>query len=161
MKKKAIVLIALVSVVSLMLAACGSAGTAETVTPEGKQVASAILINDGNVVADAIINISDGYSVHVDWNGISLIEGEYSNLAYPLVSIVTPADGVYERIVAEYKDKESFHEVDGVMKFIDSINELNYVFMLEDKVPISISFEEGVDEARADEIMSLIELTAR
>ena len=134
---------------------------AETATPAEKQIVAAILINDGDVVADAVIDISNGYSVDVDRSGISLIEGEYSDLAYPLVTIVTPVDGVFERIVADNKDSESFHEVDGVMKFIDSINELHYVFMLDDKVPISISFAEGDDEASADEIMSLVELTAR
>ena len=171
MKKKVLILLALVFALSMVLAACGSSQTAapsenesstsETADTAAKQTAAGILITNDEVVADAVIDISDGYSVAFDWNGISLIEGEYSELAWPLVSIVALADGSYDLYIEQNKDNETYQETDGVIKFVSSIEELNYMFMLDDKVPILISFEKGVDEARAEEIMAGIKLTVR
>ena len=158
MKTKVLALITLVFLFSMMLPVCGVSGDD---APSVKQIASGILINNDKVVADVYIDISDGYSVAFDWNGISLIEGEYTNLSWPLVSIVALADGAYERQLAEYKDSESFKEEDGVITFVDVIGEFNYVFMLGGRVPVSISFEKGTDEAKIDKIMSGIEFSLR
>ncbi len=158
MKKKVMFLISLVFLFTMMTAVCGVSGDAATSV---KQIASGILINNDKVVADVYIDISDGYSIAFDWNGISLIEGEYTNLSYPLVTIVALADGAYERQLAEYQDSESFKEEDGVITFVDILGEFTYMFMLGGRVPVSISFEKGTDQEKINRIMDGIELVLR
>lgn len=158
MKKNLMGLITLVFIFSMMVSVCGVSADA---APEVKQIAAGILINNDDVVADVYIDISDGYSVAFDWNGISLIEGEFTNLSYPLVTIVALADGVFERVLAEYQDSETFEEKDGVYTFIDVIDEFNCVYLLGGEVPISISFEKGTDEAKIEKLMDGITIELR
>ena len=90
-----------------------------------------------------------------------MIEGEYTNLSYPLVTIVALADGSFERLIAEYQGSETFREEDGVFTFVDVIDEFNCIYMLGGRVPVSISFEKGTDEAKIEKIMDGLEISLR
>ena len=155
MKKKVMILVALVFAFSMILTACGDSGS--TTRPE-TQTATATLEGDGPAVK-ACIDISNGYSVEFYHDGFSLFEGEYTDDTYPLATGVILAEGVYEQNIKDYQESESYMETDGVVQFITGLEERNYQFMVEDKVPFSISFEKSVDEATADEIVEGITMS--
>ena len=67
----------------------------------------------------------------------------------------------FDYYIDNNKDRESYQEADGVIKYISEIDERCYLLMIEDKVPFLINFEKKVDETQAEEIMSGIEFELR
>ncbi len=157
MKKKGIVLIALVCALSMILAACGEAKTA---APAEKVTATAVM-DEGDVPVEVIVDASYGYSVVFDSDGFLLFEGEFDDTTYPLVTATILSKEVYDKYIEDNKDRESFREDDGIMKYTSSIGESVCIYMIEDKVPFMMTFEKSVDGDKADNIIGCLEFNCQ
>ena len=157
MRKKMMMLIALAAAFAMLLSGCG---TPESAAPTGKQTVAATLEEEA-ITLDTKIDVSKGYSVVFYRDGFSMFEGEYDDNTYPLVTATMISNEVYDYYIDHNKDRESYQEDDGVIKFISENKERCYLLMIENKAPFFISFEEKVDEAGAEEIMSGIEFELR
>lgn len=158
MKKKLIILIALVFAFAFALSACGDAGTEETASPE--KVTATATMNAGDVPVEVTIDTSQGYSVIFADDGFSLFEGEYDDSTYPLVTATILSQEIYDKYLADNKDNETLQEVDGFTKYTSSIGELACLWKIGDKVPFLMTFEKSVDGDRADEIIGCMEMSA-
>ena len=153
MKKKTIILLAMVFAVMMMLAACGEA---ETAAPPEKVTATATM-DEGAMPIDVTIDATAGYSVLFDRDGFFLFEGEYDDSTYPLVTATILKKKVYNKYLAHNKDKEDFREDYGFYKYTSDIGELVCLWKIGDKVPFMMTFEKGVDGDKADEIIKCME----
>lgn len=157
MKKKVVLLIALVFAFSMVLAACGGSKTA---VPAGKVTATATM-DAGDVPVEVTVDTSYGYSVVFDSYGFTLFEGEFDDTTYPLVTATILSKEVYDQYIADNKDSDSFREDDGIMKYTSSIGEPVCIYMIEDKVPFMMSFEKDVDGEKADHIVGCLEFNCQ
>ena len=153
MKKKVMLLVALVFAFSMMLAACGDS---EAETPAVKNTATATM-TEGEMPIEVTVDVSTGLSVAFDNDGFLLFDGEYDDETYPLVTATILTDEVYEKYLADNKDSDSFREDDGFYKYTSDIGEACCLWKIGDKVPFMMSFEKSVDGDRADEIIGCLE----
>ena len=153
MKKKVMLLVALVFAFSMMLAACGDS---EAETPAAKNTATATM-TEGEMPIEVTVDVSTGLSVAFDNDGFLLFDGEYDDSTYPLVTATILTDEVYEKYLADNKDSDSFREDDGFYKYTSGIGEACCLWKIGDKVPFMMSFEKSVDGDRADEIIGCLE----
>ena len=153
MKKRMTLLIALVFVFSMVLAACGGSSTASSPV---KNTAVATM-TEGSIPIEVKVDVSTGLSVVFYVDGFSLFQGEFDDSTYPLVTATVLTEEVYEKYLADYKDKDSFREDDGIYKFKAGNDELCCLYKIGDKVPFMMSFEKSVDGDRADEIIKCLE----
>ena len=152
MKKTMVFLVALVFILTMALSAFGEADTA---APAVKNTATATM-TAGEFPIDAKIDVSTGLSVVFYPDGFSLFEGEYNDSTYPMVTATILSEEVYEKYLADNKDKDTFREDDGFYKYTSSIGELCCLYKIGDKVPFMFSFEKSVDGDKADEIIKCI-----
>ncbi|MDO4805038.1 MAG: hypothetical protein Q4A32_09500 [Lachnospiraceae bacterium] len=153
MKKKTTILAVLVATVSMAFAACGNS---KPVASQVKNTATATM-DEGEMPIEVTIDVSTGYSVVFDHDGFLLFDGEYDDSTYPLVTATILTEDVYNMYIENNKDSDSFQEDYGIMKYTSSIGELTYLYKVGEKVPFMMSFEEGVDEKKADEITGCME----
>ena len=153
MKKKVMLLVALVFAFSMMLAACGDS---ESAAPSAKNTATATM-TEGEMPIEVTVDVSTGLSVAFDNDGFLLFDGEYDDETYPLVTATILTDEVYEKYLADNKDSDSFREDDGFCKYTSGIGEACCLWKIGDKVPFMMSFEKSVDGDRADEIIGCLE----
>ena len=153
MKKKVMLLVALVFAFSMMLAACGDS---ESAAPAAKNTATATM-TEGEMPIKVTVDVSTGLSVAFDNDGFLLFDGEYDDETYPLVTATILTDEVYEKYLADNKDSDSFREDDGFYKYTSDIGEACCLWKIGDKVPFMVSFEKNVDGDRADEIIGCLE----
>ena len=153
MKKKVMLLVALVFAFSVMLAACGDS---EATAPAAKNTATATM-TEGEMPIEVTVDVSTGLSVAFDNDGFLLFDGEYDDETYPLVTATILTDEVYEKYLADNKDSDSFREDDGFYKYTSGIGEACCLWKIGDKVPFMVSFEKNVDGDRADEIIGCLE----
>ena len=153
MKKKVMLLVALVFAFSMMLAACGDS---EVAAPAAKNTATATM-TEGEMPIEVTVDVSTGLSVAFDNDGFLLFDGAYDDSTYPLVTATILTDEVYEKYLADNKDSDSFREDDGFYKYTSGIGEACCLWKIGDKVPFMMSFEKGVDGDRADEIIGCLE----
>ena len=153
MKKKVMLLVALVFAFSMMLAACGDS---EAEAPAAKNTATATM-TEGEMPIKVTVDVSTGLSVAFDHDGFLLFDGEYDDSTYPLVTATILTDEVYEKYLADNKDSDSFREDDGFYKYTSDIGEACCLWKIGDKVPFMMSFEKSVDGDRADEIIGCLE----
>lgn len=153
MKKKVMLLVALVFAFSMMLAACGDS---ESAAPSAKNTATATM-TEGEMPIEVTVDVSTGLSVAFDNDGFLLFDGEYDDETYPLVTATILTDEVYEKYLADNKDSDSFREDDGFYKYTSGIGEACCLWKIGDKVPFMMSFEKSVDGDRADEIIGCLE----
>ena len=153
MKKKVMLLVALVFAFSMMLAACGDS---EATAPAAKNTATATM-TEGEMPIEVTVDVSTGLSVAFDNDGFLLFDGEYDDSTYPLVTATILTDKVYEKYLADNKDSDSFREDDGFYKYTSDIGEACCLWKIGDKVPFMMSFEKSVDGDRADEIVECLE----
>ena len=153
MKKKVMLLVALVFAFSMMLAACGDS---EAEAPAAKNTATATM-TEGEMPIKVTVDVSTGPSVAFDNDGFLLFDGEYDDETYPLVTATILTDEVYEKYLADNKDSDSFREDDGFYKYTSGIGEACCLWKIGDKVPFMMSFEKSVDGDRADEIIGCLE----
>ena len=153
MKKKVMLLVALVFAFSMMLAACGDS---EATAPAAKNTATATM-TEGEMPIEVTVDVSTGLSVAFDNDGFLLFDGEYDDETYPLVTATILTDEVYEKYLADNKDSDSFREDDGFYKYTSHIGEACCLWKIGDKVPFMMSFEKSVDGDRADEIIGCLE----
>lgn len=153
MKKKVMLLVALVFAFSMMLAACGDS---EEEAPAAKNTATATM-TEGEMPIEVTVDVSTGLSVAFDNDGFLLFDGEYDDETYPLVTATILTDEVYEKYLADNKDSDSFREDDGFYKYTSGIGEACCLWKIGDKVPFMMSFEKSVDGDRADEIIGCLE----
>ena len=153
MKKKVMLLVALVFAFSMMLAACGGS---EAEAPAAKNTATATM-TEGEMPIEVTVDVSTGLSVAFDNDGFLLFDGEYDDETYPLVTATILTDEVYEKYLADNKDSDSFREDDGFYKYTSDIGEACCLWKIGDKVPFMMSFEKSVDGDRADEIVGCLE----
>ena len=153
MTRKVMLLVALVFALSMMLAACGDS---EATAPAAKNTATATM-TEGEMPIEVTVDVSTGLSVAFDNDGFLLFDGEYDDSTYPLVTATILTDEVYEKYLADNKDKDSFREDDGFYKYTSDIGEACCLWKIGDKVPFMMSFEKSVDGDRADEIVGCLE----
>ena len=153
MKKKVMLLVALVFAFSMVLAACGDS---EAEAPAAKNTATATM-TEGEMPIEVTVDVSTGLSVAFDNDGFLLFDGEYDDSTYPLVTATILTDEVYEKYLADNKDSDSFREDDGFYKYTSDIGEACCLWKIGDKVPFMMSFEKSVDGDRADEIVECLE----
>ena len=153
MKKKVMLLVALVFAFSMMLAACGDS---EAEAPAAKNTATATM-TEGEMPIEVTVDGSTGLSVAFDNDGFLLFDGEYDDSTYPLVTATILTDEVYEKYLADNKDSDNFREDDGFYKYTSDIGEACCLWKIGDKVPFMVSFEKNVDGDRADEIIGCLE----
>ena len=153
MKKKVMLLVALVFAFSMMLAACGDS---EATAPAAKNTATATM-TEGEMPIEVTVDVSTGLSVAFDNDGFLLFDGEYDDSTYPLVTATILTDEVFEKYLADNKDSDSFREDDGFYKYTSDIGEACCLWKIGDKVPFMVSFEKNVDGDRADEIIGCLE----
>ena len=153
MKKRVMILVALVVAFSMTLAACGDQ---EATAPAAKNTASATM-TEGEMPIDVKVDVSTGLSVVFDDDGFLLFDGEYDDSTYPLATATILTDEVYEKYLADNKDSDSFREDDGFYKYTSDIGEACCLWKIGDKVPFMMSFEKSVDGDRADEIVGCLE----
>ena len=153
MKKKVMLLVALVFALSMMLAACGDS---EAEAPAAKNTATATM-TEGEMPIEVTVDVSTGLSVAFDDDGFLLFDGEYDDSTYPLVTATILTDEVFEKYLANNKDSDSFREDDGFYKYTSDIGEACCLWKIGDKVPFMVSFEKNVDGDRADEIIGCLE----
>ena len=153
MKKKKMFWAALVLVFSLALAACGDAKTA---APTVKNLAVATM-TEGAFPVEVRVDVSTGLSVKFYDDGFSLFEGDYDDSAYPLVTATILTEEVYDQYLADNKDQKDFREDYGFYKYTSSIGEPCCLYKIGDEIPFILSFEEGVDGDKADEIIKCLE----
>ena len=153
MKKKVMLLVALVFAFSMVLAACGDS---EAEAPAAKNTATATM-TEGEMPIEVTVDVSTGLSVAFDNDGFLLFDGEYDDESYPLVTATILTDKVYEKYLADNKDSDSFREDDGFYKYTSDIGEACCLWKIGDKVPFMMSFEKSVDGDRADEIIGCLE----
>ena len=160
MKKKLIILVALVFAFAFTLSACGDAETEEAAAPEPEKVTATATMTAGEVPVEVTIDTSQGYSVIFADDGFSLFEGEYDDSAYPLVTATILTQEIYDKYLTDNKDNETLQEVDGFTKYTSSIGELACLWKIGDVVPFLMTFEKSVDGDRADEIIGCMEMDA-
>ena len=153
MTKKVILPVALVLAFSMVLVACGDS---ETAAPSAKNTATATM-TEGEMPIEVTVDVSNGLSVVFDNDGFLLFDGEYDDSTYPLVTATILTEKVYEKYLADNKGSESFREEDGFYKYTSGIGEACCLWKIGDKVPFMMTFEEGVDGDRADEIVGCLE----
>ena len=153
MKKRVMILVALVVAFSMTLAACGDQ---EAAAPAAKNTAAATM-TEGEMPIDVKVDVSTGLSVVFDDDGFLLFDGEYDDSTYPLATATILTDEVYEKYLADNKDSDSFREDDGFYKYTSDIGEACCLWKIGDKVPFMMSFEKSVDGDRADEIVGCLE----
>ena len=153
MKKKVMLLVALVFAFSMVLSACGDS---ESAAPSAKNTATATM-TEGEMPIEVTVDVSTGLSVAFDNDGFLLFDGEYDDETYPLVTATILTDEVYEKYLADNKDSDSFREDDGFYKYTSGIGEACCLWKIGDKVPFMMSFEKNVDGDRADEIVGCLE----
>ena len=153
MKKKVMLLVALVFAFSMMLAACGGS---EAEAPAAKNTATATM-TEGEMPIEVTVDVSTGLSVAFDNDGFLLFDGEYDDSTYPLVTATILTDEVYEKYLTDNKDSDTFREDDGFYKYTSDIGEACCLWKIGDKVPFMMSFEKSVDGDRADEIVGCLE----
>ena len=158
MKKKMILVIALVFAFAFTLSACGDAGTEEAAAPE--KVTATATMHAGEVPVEVTIDTSQGYSVVFEDDGFLLFEGEYDDSTYPLVTATVLTQEVYDQYIEDNKDNDTFREDDGFIKYTSSIGELACLWKIGDVVPFMMTFEKSVDGDRADEIVQCMEMSA-
>ena len=86
-----------------------------------------------------------------------LFDGEYDDSTYPLVTATILTEEIYNKYITDNKNSDSFREDDGFIKYKSSIGEYVCLYKIGDKVPFMMSFEEGVDGDKADEIIGCME----
>ena len=153
MKKKLMILVALVFAFSMILAACGDS---ESAAPAAKNTATATM-TEGEMPIDVTVDVSTGLSVLFEDDGFSLFDGEYDDSTYPLATATILTEEVYEKYLADNKDNDTLLEDDGFYKYTSGIGELCCLWKIGDKVPFMMSFEKSVDGDRAEEIVSCLE----
>ena len=153
MKKKVMLLVALVFAFSMALVACGDS---ESAAPSAKNTATATM-TEGEMPIEVTVDVSTGLSVAFDNDGFLLFDGEYDDSTYPLVTATILTDEVFEKYLADNKDSDSFREDDGFYKYTSDIGEACCLWKIGDKVPFMVSFEKNVDGDRADEIIGCLE----
>ena len=159
MKKKLIILIALVFAFAFTLSACGDSETEETAaTPE--KFTSTATMTAGEVPVEVTIDTSPGYSVIFEDDGFLMFEGEYDDSTYPLVTATVLTQEVFDMYIADHQDCEDYREDDGFIKYTADIGEPTVLWKIGDKVPFMMTFEKSVDGDKADEIVSHMEMDA-
>ncbi len=154
MKKKFMLVVALVFVLSMALAACGDS---ETAAPPAKNLAEATMTG-GEFPVDVKVDVSTGLSVAFYDDGFSLFDGEFDDSTPPLVTATMLAsDEVYEEYYNKYKDSDTFSEEYGICKYTSILDEICYLYKIGDKIPFMISFDKSVDSDRAEEIIQCLE----
>lgn len=156
MKKRIAFLVALVFIISTALAACGKTETSKTTTPTTKNYAVGTM-TEGEVPVNVKVDVSTGLSVVFSNDGFLLYDGEFDDSTYPLVTATILKDEVYEKYLADNKDRDDFKEDDGFYKYTSSIGEPCCLYKIGDKIPFMLSFEKGTDGDKADEIIKCIE----
>ena len=165
MKKKMMLMVALVFVLALALTACGNAEPAappetaapsETAAPPVKNMAVATM-TEGSFPVEVRVDVSTGLSVEFYDDGFSLFDGEFDDSTYPLVTATILSEEVYEQYLANNQDKEDFREDDGFYKYTSSIGEPCCLYKIGDEIPFMLSFEKGVDGDKADAIIGCLE----
>lgn len=154
MKKKLMLLVALVFILSMALAACGDS---ENAAPPAKNMAVAT-ISDGEFPIDVKVDVSTGLSVAFYDDGFSLFDGEFDDSTPPLATAtILASDEVYEEYYDKYKDSESFSEEYGICQYTSIVDEICYLYKIGEKIPFLISFDKSVDADRAEEIIGCLE----
>ena len=153
MKKKMMFWAALVLVFSLALSACGDSKTA---APSVKNMAVATM-TEGAFPVEVTVDVSTGLSVEFYADGFSLFEGEFDDSTYPLVTATILTEEVYDKYLADNKDRKDFREDDGFYKYTSSIGEACCLYKIGDEIPFMMSFEKSVDGNKADEIIKCLE----
>lgn len=114
-------------------------------------------MTEGEMPIEVTVDVSKGLSVIFEDDGFILFDGEYDDSTYPLVTANILTEEVYEKYLADNKDRDDFREDDGFYKYTSSIGEPNCLWKVGDKVPFILSFEKSVDGDRADEIIRCLE----
>lgn len=153
MKKKTMLLVALLFVLSMALAACGDPATVASPT---KNMAVATM-TEGEFPVDVKVDVSTGLSVVFYDDGFSLFEGEFDDSTPPLATATILTQEVYDKYISNNKDRDDFNEEFGITEYTSSIGEICWLFKIGDKIPFMISFDKSVDKDRADEIGTCIE----
>ena len=153
MKRKRILLVALVFILLMLLASCDDFNTT---APQKKNVAVATM-TEGSFPVEVKVDVSTGLSVVFDSDGFMLFEGEFDDSTYPLVTATILTDEVYEKYLADNKDRDDFREDNGFYKYTSSIGEPCCLYKIGDEIPFMLSFEKSVDADRADEIIGCLE----
>ena len=153
MIKKSMFFVMLVMISSMVLSLCGNAKTA--LSP-AKNTATATM-DEGKFPIDVTIDVSTGYSVIFDNDGFLLFDGEYDDSTYPLVTATILTEDVYNKYIADNKDSDDFREDYGFIKYTSSIGESVCLYKIGDEVPFMMTFEAGVDNDKADEIIKCME----
>ena len=153
MKKKLMLLVALVFIFSMSLAACGGS---ESAAPTEKNYAVATM-TEGEYPVDVEVDVSTGLSVVFYDDGFSLFEGEFDDSTPPLATATILTEEVFDQYYERYKDSESFSEEYGICEYTSSIGEISWLYKIGDKIPFMISFDKSVDKDKADEIGTCIE----
>ena len=153
MKKKMMILFAMVFVFSLLLAACGDTGTEEST----KKVTATATMNEGEIPVKVTVDTRAGYSVVFENDGFLLFDGEFDDSTYPLVTATILTEDIYNKYITDNKNSDSFREDDGFIKYKSSIGEYACLYKIGDKVPFMMTFEKSVDGDKADEIIKCME----
>ena len=153
MKKKMMVLFAMVFVFSLALAACGDAGMVNS----PKKVTATATMNEGEIPVKVTVDTSSGYSVVFENDGFFLFDGEYDDTTYPLVTATILTEDIYNKYITDNENNDSLREDDGIIKYKSSIGEYACLYKIGDKVPFMMTFEKSVDGDKADEIIGCME----
>ena len=156
MKKKIVMLFSMVFAFSLLMAACGDAGTAGTAASSKKVTATATM-SEGEFPVEVTIDTGAGYSVVFENDGFLMFDGEFDDSTYPLVTATILTEEVYNKYIADNKNSDSFREDDGFIKYKSSIGEYACLYKIGDKIPFMMTFEKSVDGDKADEIIGCME----
>ena len=97
MKKKMMILFAMVFVFSLLLAACGETGSEEST----KKVTATATMNEGEMPVKVTVDTRAGYSVVFENDGFLLFDGEFDDSTYPLVTATILTEDIYNKYITD------------------------------------------------------------
>ena len=141
MKRKSLLIVIALLLMTLLITACTSGSGGETV----KQTATAWVENGGER-ALATVDLTGGWSVEFAPGAIYLYDKEIKEDTPSIAMAIVLEQQVYDDYYNDNKDKEGFEEKDGICSFIEEYDgTTNYLFMADDKLPILLDVDEGGD----------------
>ena len=97
MKKKMMILFAIVFVFSLVLAACGDTGREDS----PKKVTATATMDEGEIPVKVTVDTGAGYSVVFENDGFLLFDGEFDDSTYPLVTATILTEDIYNKYITD------------------------------------------------------------
>lgn len=127
----------------LALAGCGASGTKSVST--GKQTAAATFyLND--ISADVSVDISGGWSIEFSTGAVYLYDGENDGQREAIAHGYIIDQAEYDENVTEYRDYESFTEVENGVKFSEGEGGSNkYLFAVGNGLYYMIAANQDAD----------------